>query len=176
MNFLQKKICALSCIAALLSASNLWAGSNHPAQVGWVERLSFDSGKVILKGKLDSGAKTSSINAEKIERFKKDGERWVRFDLVLKNVDGETVRIPTEKPLYRNVRIKEHEGENDRRPVVILDFCLGKKKRQAQFTLVDRSRFIYPVLLGRRFLANRYVINPGRVHMTSPECEFETDK
>lgn len=158
--------------ALMVFATAATAGDNHPEQVGWVERLAFDRGNVVLKAKLDSGAKTSSINAENIERFEKEGEDWVRFELVLKTVEGDYERIPLEEPLYRNVLIKEHEGKNDRRPVVKLGFCFNNKKYRAQFTLVDRSKFIYPVLLGRRFLADRVVINPGKVHMTAPECSY----
>ena len=170
---LTRPVFLLLAYSLLGSTSLALAGSNHPEQVGWVERLAFDEGRILLKAKLDSGAKTSSINAEKIERFEKDGEDWVRFELVLKTVDGDFERLEMERPLFRNVRIKEHEGKNDRRPVVKLDFCFNGKKRTAQFTLVDRSKFIYPVLLGRRFLADRVVINPGRVHMTAPECRYK---
>ena len=174
MNFPNKTLIPLV-LGLMLLPWSLSAGDKRPSQVGWVEKLTFDDGKVLLKAKLDSGAKTSSINAEKIERFKKGDEDWVRFELNLMTVDGNWERIPMERPLFRNVRIKEHEGENDRRPVVKLDFCLGKQKRRAQFTLVDRSKFIYPVLLGRRFLADRYLINPGRVHLTSPSCDYTDD-
>ncbi len=151
------------------------AGDDHPEQIGWVEPLSIDRGRVTVKAKVDSGALTSSINAEDIERFEKDDEDWVRFVLVLKTFDGDVERVPMERPLFRNVRIKEHEGEFDRRPVVKLDFCFNGKKHRAQFNLVDRSRFLYPVLLGRRFLADRVVINPARRYMTKAKCSYKDD-
>ena len=151
------------------------AGDDHPEQIGWVEPLSLDRGRVVVKAKVDSGALTSSINAEEIERFEKGDEDWVRFELVVKTFDGDIERIPMERPLFRNVRIKEHEGEYDRRPVVKLDFCFNNKKHTAQFNLVDRSRFLYPVLLGRRFLADRVVINPAKRYMTTAKCRYKDE-
>ena len=163
-------------LTLILFAFPASAAKRPQAVAGWLEHMAFDDGAVLVKAKLDTGAKTSSINAENIKRFKRDGKSWVRFDLALKTLDGKVERIALEKPLVRNVLIKEHEAENDRRPVVMLDFCLDKQLYAAQFTLVDRSKFLYPVLVGRRFLSGKYVINPARTYLTTAECKPASDQ
>lgn len=40
-----------------------------------------------LAAKLDTGAKTASLSARDIKRFKRDGETWVRFYLATDNAD-----------------------------------------------------------------------------------------
>ncbi|MCO6441558.1 MAG: ATP-dependent zinc protease [Nitrococcus mobilis] len=38
-----------------------------------------------MKTKFDTGALTSSMYAEDIDEFEKDGERWVRFTVEIKD-------------------------------------------------------------------------------------------
>lgn len=147
--------------------------------VGWVERITLSPLGFPVKAKLDTGARTSSIHAEEVERFERDGEKWVRFTIVVEDPDDVVHRERLERPLYRNVRIKDHDDASDRRAVVELDFCIDGRSERAQFTLADRSRFLYPVLLGRRFLGDRFVVDPGRTFQASSACpltEAETNE
>lgn len=137
---------------------------------GWVEKVVLKTGSKAVKAKLDTGAKTSSINAHDIERFERKGDEWVRFTLKYETVDDQARSVELERPVYRNIRIKEHEGENDRRAVVKLDFCFAGHWHKAQFSLVDRSKFVYPVLLGRRFLREATIIDPDATFITEPSC------
>lgn len=149
------------------------SSSKDPGKViaGWVEKISFGEEPLIIKAKLDSGAKTSSIYAINVENFKQAGERWVRFDLLLEDADGKEHKIHMEKPKARRVLIKSTDEENeDRRAVVELEFCFDGRQRKSEFTLADRSGFIYGVLLGREFLAGVAVIDPQSTFLTMAKC------
>lgn len=148
------------------------ANSDNPGKViaGWVEKVSIKGQPFVLKAKLDSGARTSSIHAEDVELFKRDGQRWVRFKLVLEDAEGETKVLAMEKSRQRRVKIKEHDGNHDSRPVVELDICFDGRPYSIEFTLADRSEFIYPVLLGRRFLAGIAVVDPEATFLTQAQC------
>lgn len=159
-------------VVLLAQAVPLQASSRTPAKViaGWVEKITFTPFDVTVSAKLDTGAATSSINAQDIELFRgPDGRRWVRFTLVLKDTRDEVHRITLERPRERRVRIKEDEG-HDRRPVVSLEFCFDGRPNSAQFTLNDRSAYIYPVLLGRSFLAGKAVVDPELTFQTRRDC------
>lgn len=163
----------LLALLALLPTACLARSAVHGKVIaGWVEKVAvLEGGGVYTKAKLDSGAKTSSIHAEDVERFEKDGERWVRFTLVLEAVDDEVHRIPLEKPVQRNIQIKDHLDDPRRRPIVELPICFDGRTHHEHFSLADRSKFIYPVLLGRRFLDDVAVIDPGEIYLTSESCE-----
>ena len=137
---------------------------------GWVEKLELKPWGDMLKAKLDTGAKTSSINADNITRFNHKDKEWVRFVLTYKTVQGEEVQRELERPVRRNIRVKEHAGKNVRRPVVELSFCFAGELHKTQFSLIDRSKFVYPVLLGRRFLQENSLINPAETFLTQPNC------
>jgi hypothetical protein len=127
---------------------------------GWLETVVLSPWQKKLRAKLDSGAKTSSIHARNLQRFERDGEAWVRFDLPKgKENKGELNTI--EAKLVRDVLIKRHKMPSVSRPVVALSFCINAHFYTAEFTLADRGNFNYPVLLGRRFMKNRILIDPA---------------
>jgi len=145
--------------------------------VGWVEFVTFDEYDLIAKAKLDSGAKTSSLHAEDIEYFTRDGQKWVRFEFDKKarpSLHGMPA-VPRQKkiieaPVKRMVRIKQHTVDFVERPAVELDLKIGDKTYRTEFTLTDRDSFIYPVLLGRRFLETALIVDSSRIHVTgAPE-------
>lgn len=135
---------------------------------GWVERVELLDGQLSVKAKLDTGAATSSLDASSIERFERDGKRWVRF-VVVDPENDESIEL--EKRIVRNVRIVQHDGEHQRRPVVMLDVCFGPVRKEVEFSLINRSNFIYPVLLGRSALENVALIDPSETFLNYPDCE-----
>lgn len=136
---------------------------------GWVERVELFDGALSVKAKLDTGAATSSLDAASIERFERDGKRWVRFVVVDPDTEKEQ---ELERRVVRNVRIVRHNGQSQRRPVVMLDICFGPFHREIEFNLVDRSNFIYPVLLGRNVLQDTALVDSGDTFVNYPDCVY----
>lgn len=142
--------------------------------LGWVERVSVTSERISMKAKLDTGAKTSSLHATNIERFKRGDQRMVRFDV---EVPQDGSRLTLERPLVRKVRIKEQDADgSNSRPVVLLSVCIGQAEREVEVNLVDRSRFIYPFLIGRSALAGHVVVDPDDTFTQPPVCSVRGDE
>ena len=160
----------ISVLCLVLLATNLYA--KDPARViaGWVEKVRLNGHEFDIKAKLDTGARTSSIHAKNIKSFKKDGERWVKFTLVVKDSKDNMHEIALEKPRSRRTKIKNHDGEHDRRHVVDFEVCFNGKEYTTEFTLADRSEYIYDVLLGRQFLKKTAIIDPKSIFLTTPKC------
>ena len=134
--------------------------------VGWVEKAVVYPGTLEIKAKVDTGAKTSSLNCQCINPIKRDGKDWVSFSL--KNEDGETIML--EKPIHRIARIKRHFGDQQVRYVVMMGICLGDTYREAEVTLVDRSGFNYQMLIGRNFLQDDFLVDPSATFLKQPGC------
>ena len=161
------------CAAILLLAAPLSQGSSQdPGKViaGWIEKISLVEQPLTIKAKLDTGAKTSSIHAINVEQFKNNDERWVRFDLLLKDENDKQHTIHMETPKARRVRIKNTDGDHDRRAVVELEICFDGRKHVTEFTLANRAEYIYDVLLGREFLQGIAVIDPENTFLTQAGC------
>ena len=127
-------------VSGLLSALLLVAPTPASSKaLGWVERIVLEPDAIPVKAKLDTGARTSSLHAEDISLFDRGGRKWVRFRFAVTDADDQAREVILERPRVRRVRIKEHEGEYDRRPVVEMTFCLGDERYTEEFTLVDLS-------------------------------------
>lgn len=133
---------------------------------GWVEEIVLAPSQTRYRAKLDTGAKTSSIHALHIEEFERDGQQWVRFQLP-RGQGKKSKETTLEVPLYRKTLIKRHKLDSAKRYVVELGFCMDSQYYETQFTLADRSNFIYPVLLGRRFLENKVIVDSAVTHKYS---------
>lgn len=141
--------------------------------LGWVEDSIIYPSGIHFSAKLDSGAKTSSIDALNIERFKDlDGKEWVRFTIQNKDGDKKTL----EKPVLKWVRIKQKGGGFIQRPVVDMAVCLGSHYIEGKMNLAKRDNFNYQVLVGRNMLANHILVDSGMRRSEKPKCENTPDE
>lgn len=164
-------------LLVLLSAPVMVAAEAAPEKrpkmiLGWLESVRLQQSGMRIKTKLDPGAKTSSMQATNVQRFDREGESWVRFDFT--DVDLDTGREEThrlEGPMVREVVIKRHGAPNVTRPVVAMEFCLFHQIYRAEFSLADRDKFNYAILLGRSFLAKVALVDPSETFLSRPACE-----
>ncbi|MBR4105971.1 MAG: ATP-dependent zinc protease [Alphaproteobacteria bacterium] len=128
---------------------------NQLPTIGGVERLYVENIKAPFHARIDTGAETSSIDVQNITPFERDGEKWVSFDLVNRS-NGEKIKL--EKPIKRKTTIKR-TNDAEHRYVVRMKIRMGKSLINADFTLNDRSKFDYQVLIGRNIISGRYIVD-----------------
>ena len=145
-----------------------WANTLELKILGWVENAHLPVPGLELKAKLDTGAETSSLDARILKKFRKAGKRWVRFS-VTDRESGEEFVIVRER--VRTIGVVQHDGSRQTRPVVKLKICLAGTLLDAEVSLIDRSEFIYPLLLGRSALASFALIDAGNTFLSQPDCE-----
>jgi hypothetical protein len=154
-----------SLAALVLSVHAVGADAQTPRIIGWTEPVAIAGGTLTLTAKMDTGADGSSIDARAISVFKRDGERWVSFVV---GDDGNAVKL--ERKLLRMVRVRRMAGGWQRRPVVMLDVCLGDVRRTTPVNLADREEMRTPMLIGRSFLDGDFAVLSSRTHTTVPRC------
>ncbi|MFK7955001.1 MAG: ATP-dependent zinc protease [Lysobacterales bacterium] len=121
-----------------------------------------------FRARVDSGAETSSLSASNIMEFERDGEDWVRFTFQHDNPDegSETETIELELPIVRTLLIRQAGvTKAERRVSVEMTVRLGEQLQTTEFTLADRSKMTYPVLLGRAFLLDLYLVDVARSYV-----------
>lgn len=123
--------------------------------IGVVEPVYILPMKSPILARIDTGAETSSIDAQNVKFFERDSEKWVSFD-VINRTNGQKHHF--EKKIYRRTSIKRIGGD-ETRTVVQMRIRFGDEIVTSQFTLADRSKFEYQVLIGRNILAGRAVVD-----------------
>jgi hypothetical protein len=157
-------------LLACLSLPGGARAASAPAVYGWIEKGLIMPSGVAVKMKLDTGALTSSMDARDLHHFKRDGKPWVRFTLQVTDANTDKqVRQTLERPVEHMVTVRG-AGGMEQRPTVTMAICLGDKVYEEWFTLRDRSKMIYPVLLGRRLLADLGAVDSSRTFTVKPRC------
>ncbi len=152
--------------------SNAVLAAGKPT-LGWIEWGWLQPGHIKIKTKLDTGAKTSSIDATDIEAFKRNGDEWVRFRIPLAARPDDTNQprdLHLERKVRRITKIKDHERKSALRYVVKLRLCIGGRTFLTPMTLADRGRFNYPLLLGRSALKKLAVVDAAKTFTASRSC------
>ncbi len=168
---------ALIILQLVLAGSLAWTATTAAEReeleiFGWVERVKLLDGDLAVDALLDTGAQNSSLDATNIRRFRRGGQRLVRFTVTDPESQDE---LTLEKPLVRNVRIIRHDGNHQRRPVIKLPVCLGGKLREVEVNLIDRSQLTYPMLLGRSALKDFALVDSGQRFLHPPSCKFDIE-
>ncbi|WP_211372140.1 30S ribosomal protein S6--L-glutamate ligase [Flagellimonas olearia] len=114
-----------------------------------------------IKARVDSGAKTSSIQANKIKIFTKGLEDWVRFE-VNPLQDNRSISILCQAKLYDVRNVKSSQGISEERPVIKTPVTIGNETFEIELTLANRDTMEYRMLLGREALNGRFLVDPSK--------------
>ena len=147
--------------------SELSMADNQKVVYGYIEKVILIDKQLPISAKLDTGAKSASLNARAIREVSIDGKPYLRFIVPSKNGDKEFTC-----EYIGEVNIKIRAGESHiapisktaiRRPMVRMKIQLGNQIREIRINLTNRKRFNYPLLLGREALINfNGVVDPAR--------------
>lgn len=122
--------------------------------VGWTEYVTLpDWGIPAIRAKMDTGARSSALHVEDIEAV---GRGHVAFDVVIDRKRSHRRKRVTAR-VERRSRVRSSNGEYETRWFVSTTLHMGPLEREVEFSLVDRSKMIHRVLLGRTALERVYV-------------------
>jgi hypothetical protein len=131
-----------------------------PVIIGWKERVSFpDWGVRRVRVKIDTGARTSALGVDFYDLADDPNvgpvvQLTITFDR--KWPDRQTT---IRAPLLGQAIVCNSSGMKEQRPVIETTIRLGPVTKQVRFTIANRSRMRFPVILGRRALAGDFLID-----------------
>lgn len=129
--------------------------------VGCEEWCAFpDLGVPAIKARVDSGAKTSSIHAFNINKFTRDGETWVSFEVLPLQSNRRTV-IRCERKVIDKRTVKSSSGVSEVRYVIQATLKVGTEKWDIELTLANRDTMGYRMLLGREAMSGHMLVDPA---------------
>ena len=120
-----------------------------------------------LDAKVDTGADNNAIHCHEIKVSKDKKE--VSFKLLDPSHLDYNERLFT-MPVHRMRWVKSSNGEREHRVYIKTTIRLMDATYEVEISLTDRSNMTYPMLLGRKFLHNRFVVD------VSKQCSISGDQ
>lgn len=137
--------------------------------VGSKEHISFPQlNKQNVVARIDTGAKTSSIHCDKVWVERIQGKNVLCASLLRKTT---TV---TKFPKFKLKKVKSSNGHVQTRYTVKLMVQFSGDEFETEFTLSNRDNMNHAVLLGRKFLKNRYLVDVSRMFIHSLKKKSKT--
>ena len=142
--------------------------------IGWREWVGLpDLGINLIKAKVDTGARTSAVHAFKIQKFERDGEEWVRFQLhPLQRSNRDVIEAEAKVHEYRSVR--SSSGKASMRPVIVTPIKLCDVTWDVELTLANRDEMGFRMLLGREAFRKRFLVDAGGSYLAGKPIKQST--
>jgi hypothetical protein len=135
-----------------------------PTIIGFREWVSLpELDMVAIKGKIDTGAKTSSLHAFDIKVVKRNGVRWVKFKVHPIQNNNHLV-VTCAAPLLDKRFVTDSGGHKEMRCVIKTTIHMGAHKKEIELTLSNRESMKYRMLIGREALKQVY-IDPSQSYL-----------
>jgi hypothetical protein len=147
--------------------------SNYPTIIGRFEHVDLIDNLKCVPVKIDTGAYGSAIHASNITIVQENGKSILKCSLLGHPVYLDTLDFQTEH--FTKRRVKSSSGHSALRFQVELKIHLGHNTFVTPFTLTDRSSNVFPVLIGRKVLAKRYIVDVSKTGIKKPELKQAAD-
>ncbi|GAB3945871.1 ATP-dependent zinc protease [Spirosoma harenae] len=132
--------------------------------IGMIDLIDLpDFGLFDIQAKIDTGAYTSALHCKQVRLVKVGVRVILRFWLIDKTA-GKA------KPFYSDQfeqrMIRNSFGVSEKRYVIKTHITLFGRTIQTEFTLADRENLKNPVLLGRKLLRNRFIVDVSQKNLS----------
>ena len=118
-----------------------------------------------IDAKIDTGADGSAIHCHHIEIVKKKGKKLLHFillDPTHPNYDNKSFYFED----YKQRSIKNSFGDSEKRFVIKTPIVIFEKETLTEFSLSYRGNLSFPILLGRKFLYRKFVVDVARSNLS----------
>jgi hypothetical protein len=116
-----------------------------------------------IEAKIDTGAYTSALHCHNISVKKinrKDILCFYLLDPLHPEYNSQEQRFET----FSRKLIKSSSGEAEERYIIKTVIRIGKKKIRTSISLTDRGGMRYPVLIGRKMIKKKFIIDVSQLH------------
>ena len=139
--------------------------------VGRVEQVDLPDWNIEgIEAKIDTGAYSSSIHCHHIEEFKKDGMSFVRFNILDPEHPSYNDQL-VELPIFDKRDVKSSNGLAETRFFIKTTISFFNYDYQIELSLTDRSVMKFPLLIGRKFIHNKFLVDVSKKNLSKKTIE-----
>lgn len=134
--------------------------------IGRVERVDLPLWNITnIEAKIDTGAYTSSVHCHEIKEIVVDGISKVRFNILDPEHPDYKDQL-FELPIVDKREVKSSNGISTLRFFIKTEVMLFDEKLIIELSLTDRSEMRFPILIGRKFLKNRFIVDVSKKNLS----------
>lgn len=143
--------------------------------IGRKEEIDLPDLKIkAIDAKVDTGAYSSSIHCHQIKEVIKDGKKVLKFKVLdpeHENYNRKTFIFKT----YKSTKVKSSNGKAEKRFVIKTKVEIYDEIFKTEFTLTDRSDMRFPILLGRKFIKQGFLVDVSRYDIASKGKKYKLE-
>lgn len=145
----------------------------NKAIIGWSEYIDLPEwGIDRLKAKIDTGARTSALHVESLE---KTSNGKVRFEVVHGTRRNPRRTVVTSK-VVKWARVRSSNGHFQLRCFVRTPIQVGPVCKEVEISLVSREKMLFRMLIGRKALEHDFLVNVSKRALLTSRHEKESPK
>lgn len=118
-----------------------------------------------LDAKIDTGADSSSLHCDDIFIDENNHVHFTLLDKVHPSYHGKRLVMP----IYKMKEVKSSNGHVQNRASIKVSVEFFGKRYKTVISLTNRSDMKFPMLIGRRFLKNRFLVDVSQEYLSRTE-------
>ena len=132
--------------------------------IGRIDKIDLpEFGLNDIPAKIDTGANRSAIHCSQITETNENGRPEISFHIPLDSSHGQKdFHI---KSFFKK-KIRSSSGHIEERYIIKTVVVLFGKKIHASFSLTDRAEMKYPILLGRKLLNSKFIVDVAQEYLS----------
>lgn len=115
-----------------------------------------------LDVKIDTGADSNSLHCDDVFIDEDGFVHFCLFDKVHPAYHGKKIKMP----LYKLKKVKSSNGIIQLRASIQVTVSFFGKNYKTVISLTNRSDMKYPMLIGRKFLTNRFLVDVSKEYLS----------
>lgn len=142
--------------------------------LGWREWVALpELGLPVIKAKVDTGARTSTLHAFEVRTFEEDGRPRVEFKMHPNQRDLETEVVCVADVVDERV-VTDSGGHKEQRLVIATMLSIGSYTWPIEVTLTARDKMMFRMLLGRTAIKGIAQVDPSRSYVVGKKPRQKT--
>lgn len=144
---------------------------NNKKIIGKKELISIiDLDLFNLDAKIDTGADSNALHCDDISVDEDGFVSFTLLDEVHASYHGKKIRLP----LHRVKKIRSSNGILQQRPSIQVTVEFFGKKYKTVVSLTNRADMKYPMLIGRKFLSGKFLVDVSQEYIAKEEVKWES--
>ena len=125
--------------------------------IGGTDKIDLPNFNLVdIPAKIDTGANRSSIHCSSIKKIIENGIEQIEFHIPSESTIGKNIiRVDS----FQQKKIKSSSGHVEERYIINTIVVLFGRRIKTSFSLTNRSEMKFPILLGRKILNKKFLVD-----------------